>query len=89
MSISSAIAIYFVLWWVVLFAVLPFGARRQPEESEQVVGADPGAPALPRMARNLVVTTLVSAAIFAVAAWAYQAGYLGIDRLNRLMGIPF
>ncbi len=89
MSISSAIAIYFVLWWVVLFAVLPFGARGQPEHRDEVAGADPGAPALPRMARNLVMTTLVSAAIFAVAAWAYQAGYLSIERLNRLMGMPF
>jgi predicted secreted protein len=89
MSVSSAIAIYFVLWWVVLFAVLPFGARRQPEQREEVAGADPGAPALPRMARNLIMTTLLSAAIFAAAAWAYQAGYLGIERLNRLMGIPF
>jgi predicted secreted protein len=33
-SISTAFAIYFVLWWVVLFAVLPFGVRSQAEDGE-------------------------------------------------------
>jgi predicted secreted protein len=90
MAISSAIAIYFVLWWVVLFAVLPFGVRSQSEQVGQTVsGSDPGAPVLPRMAWKLLWTTLISAAIFAVAVWAYLSGYLGIERLNRLMGIPF
>ena len=26
-SISTAFAIYFVLWWIVLFLTLPFGVR--------------------------------------------------------------
>jgi predicted secreted protein len=87
MSISSAIAIYFVLWWVVLFAVLPFGVRNKFEsDTEPVAGADPGAPVMPRMALKLLWTTLVSLAIFAVASWAYVQGYLGVERLTRLMG---
>jgi predicted secreted protein len=31
MSIPFAIALYFVIWWTVLFAVLPFGVRTQDE----------------------------------------------------------
>ncbi|MDR3468373.1 MAG: DUF1467 family protein [Xanthobacteraceae bacterium] len=90
MSLSSAIAIYFVLWWVVLFAVLPFGVRNQFEaDAEAVPGSDPGAPVLPRMVQKLIWTTVVSLLIFAVAAWAYQRGYLGVDRLSRLMGFSF
>jgi predicted secreted protein len=87
MSLSSAIAIYFVLWWIVLFAVLPFGVRSQAEsDAEPVAGSDPGAPVMPRMAQKLIWTTLVSLVIFAVAAWAYLHGYLGVERLTRLMG---
>jgi len=90
MAISSAIAIYFVVWWVVLFAVLPFGVRSQSEQQTQTVaGSDPGAPVLPRMAQKLLWTTLISAAIFAAATLAYLNGYLGIERLNRLLGFPF
>jgi hypothetical protein len=28
MALTTAAAIYFIIWWVVLFAVLPFGVRR-------------------------------------------------------------
>ncbi|MBO4222553.1 MULTISPECIES: DUF1467 family protein [Bradyrhizobium] len=88
-SISTAFAIYFVLWWVVLFLTLPFGVRSQHEEGGGVEGTDPGAPIMARMGRKLLWTTLISAAIFAVAMWAYNAGYLSIERLSKLMGTPF
>lgn len=87
-SISTAFAIYFVLWWVVLFAVLPFGVRSQIENGEEISGTDPGAPSVPRMAWKLLWTTVISAAIFAVGMAAFKAGYLNIERLTRLMGIP-
>ena len=88
MSISSAIAIYFVLWWVVLFAVLPFGVRSQIEDGEAVPGSDPGAPVFPLMVRKLIWTTIVSLVFFALGLWAYQAGYLNVERLTKLMGLP-
>jgi hypothetical protein len=34
-TISTALAIYFVLWWVTLFLTLPFGVRSQHEEGLQ------------------------------------------------------
>ncbi len=88
-SISTALAIYFVLWWVVLFAVLPFGVRSQIESGEQITGTDPGAPHMPRMAWKLLWTTIISALIFAVGMAAFRAGYLNIERLTKLMGFPF
>ncbi len=33
MGIATGIAIYFLIWWVVLFAVLPWGVRAQGEEA--------------------------------------------------------
>ncbi len=41
MSIISLFAIFFVLWWLVLFAVLPFGVKR---DEKPELGNDPGAP---------------------------------------------
>jgi predicted secreted protein len=87
-SISTAFAIYFVLWWVVLFAVLPFGVRSQIENGEEISGTDPGAPSVPRMARKLLWTTIISAVIFAAGMAAFKAGYLNVERLTRMMGIP-
>jgi predicted secreted protein len=87
-SISTAFAIYFVLWWVTLFLTLPFGVRSQHEDGKGAPGTDPGAPIVARMGRKLIWTTVISAIIFAVAALAHNAGYLNIERLSKLMGIP-
>ena len=88
-QISTAIAIYFVIWWVALFVTLPFGVRSQHEDGVGAPGTDPGAPILTRMGRKLIWTTIISAAIFGAGIWAQRAGYLSIDRLSKLMGFPF
>jgi predicted secreted protein len=87
-SISTAFAIYFVLWWIVLFVTLPFGVRSQHEDGESVPGTDPGAPIASQIGRKLIWTTAISAVIFASAMLAFNAGYLNIERLSKLMGIP-
>jgi predicted secreted protein len=62
MSLISSIAIYFIIWWLVLFTTLPFGVRRQ-ETVEP--GNDPGAPEKPLLLRKLIATTVIAAIIFA------------------------
>ena len=69
MSLTLAVAIYVVLWWTVLFAILPIGVRTQGEEGAVVPGMPASAPASPRLLRVVVVTTLVSGVVFA-AGWA-------------------
>ena len=88
-TISTGLAIYFVLWWVVLFVTLPFGVRSQHEDGTGAPGTDPGAPVASQMGRKLIWTTLISGVIFAIAMWAYHQGYFNIERLSKLMGIPF
>ncbi|HWI10660.1 MAG TPA: DUF1467 family protein [Burkholderiaceae bacterium] len=88
-SISTAIAIYFVLWWIVLFVTLPFGVRSQHEDGEGAPGTDPGAPIVSRMRAKLIWTTIISAVIFGLSMAAYRADYFNIERLSKLMGTPF
>jgi predicted secreted protein len=86
MPVTTALAIFFLIWWVVLFAVLPWGVHRQDEVGSEVVpGTDPGAPAVPHLLRKLVWTTLVSVLIFAACYVVY------VDRLVSLDGLmaPF
>jgi predicted secreted protein len=87
-TISTAFAIYFVMWWIVLFVTLPFGVRSQHEDGAGAPGTDPGAPIVSGMGRKLIWTTVISAALFAVSYLAYNAGYLNVDRLTKLMRIP-
>ena len=87
MTISSILAIYFIVWWLVLFAVLPFGVRSQHEEGGGAEGTDPGAPIVHGMAMKLVWTTIISAVVFGVGYAAYRAGYYNVESLARLMGL--
>jgi predicted secreted protein len=69
MSPSLAIAVYVVIWWTVLFAVLPIGVRTQGEDGTVVPGTPASAPVRPRLVRVVLITTLVSALVFALV-WA-------------------
>ncbi|MDO9564550.1 MAG: DUF1467 family protein [Bradyrhizobium sp.] len=88
-SISTALAIYFVLWWIVLFVTLPFGVRSQHEDGDGAPGTDPGAPIATQMGRKLIWTTVVAAVVYGLGMLAYRAGYLNIERLSKLMGTSF
>ena len=88
MSLTTAIAIYFIIWWLVLFAVLPFGVRSQKESGMVAPGSDPGAPAIPRLGRKLVATTLVAGFVFALLFVVYRYRLITIDDLAALIGMP-
>ncbi|MBN8920258.1 MAG: DUF1467 family protein [Rhizobiales bacterium] len=82
MSLSTAFAIYFVVWWVVLFAVLPWGVRSQAEDGNVAHGTDPGAPAAPKLLAKLLWTTIISAIAFGAVSYAFLRGWLTLDRLS-------
>lgn len=85
MTVTTSIAIFFLIWWVMLFVVLPWGVHRQDEDGEITPGTDPGAPAIPNLKWKLVWTTLVSLAVYAACYVVY------VDRLVTLEGLlaPF
>jgi predicted secreted protein len=87
MPVTTGIAIFFLIWWIVLFAVLPWGIRSQQEEGAVAPGTDPGAPALPRLRRVLVWTTLVSIVVFAGCYVVYVKQLVTIDGLIAAFGI--
>lgn len=69
-TILTYVAIYFVLWWLCLFIVLPFGGNQSRVHSDDVArGMDPGAPALFRFWPKLLITTVASAALLALVMW--------------------
>ena len=88
MSLATSIAIYFIIWWVVLFAVLPWGVRSQHEGGGEIApGSDPGAPTIPRLKRKLVWTTIIAALVFALWHVVYTYRLITLDDLVALLGI--
>ncbi|MEI2301690.1 DUF1467 family protein [Ensifer sp. MJa1] len=83
MPIFSIFAIYFIIWWITLFAVLPLGVRTQAEENSVVPGSVESAPAKFNAKRVVVLTTIIAAVI--QLAWyvvSVRLGY-GIDSIPR------
>jgi predicted secreted protein len=71
--VPMAVAVYFVMWWIVLFAVLPFGVRSQHETGDIVPGSEPGAPVAPLLLKKALWTTLASGVLFAILIGAMMA----------------
>jgi predicted secreted protein len=86
-TVTTAIAIYFLIWWITLFAVLPWGVRRQDENGAIAPGTDPGAPAIPRLGWKLLWTTVAASAIFAVCYVVYVNGWLPLDTLAAALRV--
>jgi predicted secreted protein len=88
MSVTTALAIFFLIWWVTLFAVLPWGIQSQHEGHEIAPGTDPGAPTRARIGRKLLWTTVVALAIYAVCVIVYAEHWVTIDGLISLFVKP-
>jgi predicted secreted protein len=88
MSTTTAIAIYFLIWWITLFAVLPWGVRNQEESGEVTPGTDPGAPATHRVWHKLGWTTVVATTIFGILYVAYTRGLIPYDFLIAISSPP-
>ena len=69
MNPISAFAVFFIIWWITLFAVLPFGLKTQGEAGVVIPGTHESAPARPRFLFIIGLTTLISCAIFAMFYW--------------------
>ena len=74
LSLTGALALYFLVWWTTLFAVLPFGVRSQAEAGDVAPGSDPGAPALPALREKAVWTSLAASLVFTLVRLAPAAG---------------
>ncbi len=82
MSIIFASALYFVIWWITLLAVLPWGVKNTSEiDRDDGEGHDPGAPVKAHMQRKLLWTTLIAGIIWGVFAANMVFGWIEIKDL--------
>lgn len=76
------ISIYFVVWWLTLFAILPLGIKSHAETGSHVAdGGDPGAPVNPNLARKAITTSWVAAILTGVIWVVVQFGLIPIPNL--------
>jgi predicted secreted protein len=76
MNWITGVALYFVIWWIALFAVLPFWTR--PRDASVEEGGWRGAPERPNLGRKVIATTILAGAIWGVFWWLIEHDPLGI-----------
>lgn len=77
-QIINFIFIYVMVFWVVIFCVLPFGVKR--EESPQK-GNDHGAPANANIKKKMLYTAIISFVIVSVYFYLQSKGIININEL--------
>ena len=83
MTTTAGLAIYLVVWWITLFAVLPWGVKSQHEANGEFdgQGRDPGAPVRPLMLRKVMATTVIAAILWSAIAYVMIEKPIGFDQI--------
>ena len=63
MTIVTGAAVYFIIWWITLFMVLPFGVRSDMNVRD---GNDLGAPVKHRILFKMGINTIIATALWLV-----------------------
>ena len=88
MSVVSALVLFAVIWFLVLFVVLPIRLETQGDVGEKVEGTHAGSPASTfSMKRKLKVATMWAVPIYVIIAAIILWGDISvrdIDMFNRM-----
>jgi predicted secreted protein len=87
MNPISAFAIYFIIWWISLFAVLSFGVKTQEESGAVVPGTPSSAPQGGHMRRVFVINTLVATLVFALFYYVFAVRGWNFDQLPQIIPV--
>uniref|UniRef100_A0A8J4HBC6 DUF1467 family protein n=1 Tax=Acidicaldus sp. TaxID=1872105 RepID=A0A8J4HBC6_9PROT len=68
------LVLYVLIWWVLLFAVLPFGVR--PEADPDARSGWRGAPAQPYLGRKVLATTLLATLVWGGCMAVIESSWL-------------
>ncbi|MEL7461725.1 MAG: DUF1467 family protein [Pseudomonadota bacterium] len=83
----SSIVLFAVIWFLVLFVVLPLRLETQGDRGEIVPGTQAGAPANLNMWKKARLTTIIAAVIWVIAAtviWSELITVRDLDVFNRM-----
>lgn len=87
MSWATLAAIYFVVWWLCLFIVLPIGVTTQADEGERILGTVESAPVRPMLVRKALATTVLAAIVVALFWLAQRTFGFDLESINKAFPI--
>ena len=76
MSATGLAIIYIIIWWIVLFTILPIDVNRQ--KSIKIEGEDTGSPENPKMLKKFIYCTGITTVIFVIIYLLIKYEYLNL-----------
>ena len=89
MGIASGIVLYLVFWFMTFLVALPIRIQTQGEAGEVVPGTHDGSPQKHHLKKKAIITTIVAAVLWAIAAYIIITGTItvrDIDMFDRMGG---
>ncbi len=87
MSITSAIVLYAVCWFMTFLVVIPIRLQTQGDVGKVVPGTQAGAPEHHYLKKKAWITTGIAAVLWAILFWIVSQGVIEVrdfDWMNRL-----
>jgi predicted secreted protein len=82
MGIVSCIVVYVLIWWVVIFCILPFNIK--PLENNRD-GSMPGAPVEPGLKKKVLLTSVISLIVWVVVYLIVTSGLISYREIAQRM----
>lgn len=77
------IGVYLIIWWTVLFGVLPLGTVTHAEAGiDRGDGGDPGAPVDPKLKKKFFTTTWVAAVVWMILFLVIELGLVQLPPMR-------
>ena len=85
MGIGTAIAVYFLIWWLMIFITLPFRMRSQLDLGEVSENSEASAPAQPQLAKRFIWNSVLSFVVFGIYWLIFYYFDVSIDDLPHIV----
>ena len=79
MSITGLAIIYIIIWWIIVFAILPIDVNRV--KTIKVEGEDPGSPENPKMLKKFIYCTGITTILFIIIYILMKFEYLNLRNI--------
>jgi predicted secreted protein len=87
MSITSAIVLYAVIWFMTFLIAIPIRLQTQGDVGKVIPGTHAGAPEHHQLKKKAIITTIVSAVLWVIIAGIILSGWISVrdfDWFNRM-----
>ena len=82
MTITAALVVYAVIWFITLYVALPIGEKSQSESGDVVPGTPASAPSEPMLKRKVIWVTVITTVLWAIVVGIIISGVIPVSSLD-------